>query len=152
MLVQVLSDPGSRVAHLLGHDIDVQPGLQRERRGGVPAHVQDNARQPDCPGQRGEVLGDVIGRHWRAVLAGEHKIVALVGAERGQPLGGLAAPVCLRQGDGSGIEAGPATLASGRPQRIYASLRLTTRNVRAIRAAARATKIPVSINWNGQNR
>jgi hypothetical protein len=36
------------------------------------------------------------------------------------------------------------------PERIYASLRLTTRNVTAIRAAASARKIPVSMNWNGQ--
>ena len=45
-----------------------------------------------------------------------------------------------------------AALHPGRLQRIYASLRLTTTNVTAIRAAARATKIPVSMNWNGQNR
>lgn len=34
----------------------------------------------------------------------------------------------------------------------HASRRRTTKNVTAISMAARATKMPVSMNWNGQNR
>ena len=37
-------------------------------------------------------------------------------------------------------------------ERVHASRRRTTKNVTAISAAASATKMPVSMNWNGQNR
>ena len=37
-------------------------------------------------------------------------------------------------------------------ERVQASRRRTRKNVTAISAAARATKMPVSMNWNGQNR
>jgi DNA-binding SARP family transcriptional activator len=37
-------------------------------------------------------------------------------------------------------------------ERVHASPRRTTKNVTAISTAASATKMPVSMNWNGQNR
>jgi hypothetical protein len=46
MLVEVLGDPGRGVAELLGHDLDVDARLERQRRCSVPRRVELDDRQP----------------------------------------------------------------------------------------------------------
>jgi hypothetical protein len=66
MLIQVLSDPGGGVPELLGHDLDVDARLERQRGRGVPGcgltalAVLLAGRK--CPALRDE---------WKAHLAGE---------------------------------------------------------------------------------
>jgi hypothetical protein len=74
VLVDICSDPHRRVPNLVGDDLEVDPALQGDRRGGVSRVVNAHPRQADLASEPIELRVDPPIGDRGAVLAGEHQV------------------------------------------------------------------------------
>jgi len=113
MRVRVGRRPDRGVTQHLGHDRDVDPGGQHQRRPAVAQVVQADLPDSGFPGDLHELLGHVVRMPRVAVDVGEHQVVLGVRVTPLCPLAVLGEPVA-QQGTERGLpEVDAAGLAVG---------------------------------------